>query len=208
VTFTVSGYWTEAGVRVGPYTFAVSMPGRPPASASRCSPSLDTPRAPCPGLRRNPSAPRRRRASGSRSFPSASARATSRFRSRSREGRRRARSQRLRQPGSALSEDQRGNARQNNQALADLRLKTEERVLWSGPFRRYGKTESEFADTRNYVYQGKTIDRQTHLASTSPTCPRRGGSGQRRQGVWPIAWASTQLLVLDHGYGLQSIYGT
>ena len=27
-------------------------------------------------------------------------------------------------------------------ALADLRLKTEQRVLWSGPFRRYGKTES------------------------------------------------------------------
>ena len=30
VTFTVSGYWFDAGVRIGPYTFrSFAMPGRP-----------------------------------------------------------------------------------------------------------------------------------------------------------------------------------
>jgi len=82
--------------------------------------------------------------------------------------------------------------RQNNQALADLRLKTEERVLWSGPFRRYGKTESEFADTRNYVYRGKTIDRQTHLGfdlADVPHVPVEAANDGKV--VWPRPWAST-----------------
>jgi hypothetical protein len=36
--------------------------------------------------------------------------------------------------------------RQNNQTLADLRLKTEEKILWQGPFEHWGKEESYFAD--------------------------------------------------------------
>ena len=53
--------------------------------------------------------------------------------------------------------------KENNQILHDLRLKSEEKVLWSGAFWRYGKTESRFADSRNYTYQGKLVDHQTHL---------------------------------------------
>jgi murein DD-endopeptidase MepM/ murein hydrolase activator NlpD len=99
--------------------------------------------------------------------------------------------------------------RQNNQALADLRLKTEERVLWSGPFRRYGKTESEFADTRNYVYQGKTIDRQTHLGFDLADVPHVAVEAANDG---KVVWADRlgiygNCVVLDHGYGLQSIYG-
>src|SRR5450759_381522 len=53
--------------------------------------------------------------------------------------------------------------RQNNRQLADLRLKTEEKILWNGPFLHWGKEESLFADVRNYLYQGKQVDRQVHL---------------------------------------------
>src|SRR5262245_29308283 len=41
--------------------------------------------------------------------------------------------------------------RKNNQQLADLRMKTEEKILWNGPFIHYGKEEADFADVRNYI---------------------------------------------------------
>src|SRR5450759_2531568 len=53
--------------------------------------------------------------------------------------------------------------RRNNQQLADLRLKTEEKILWNGPFLHWGKEESLFADVRNYLYKGKSVDHQVHL---------------------------------------------
>ena len=53
--------------------------------------------------------------------------------------------------------------RKNNQQLADLRFKTEEKILWNGPFLHWGKEESMFADVRNYIYHGKKIDQQVHL---------------------------------------------
>jgi murein DD-endopeptidase MepM/ murein hydrolase activator NlpD len=99
--------------------------------------------------------------------------------------------------------------RENNQELANLRLKTEQRVLWTGPFLRYGKTESEFADTRNYMYKGKAIDRQTHLgfdlADVQHVRVNAANDGK-------IVWADRlgiygNCVVVDHGYGLQSIYG-
>jgi murein DD-endopeptidase MepM/ murein hydrolase activator NlpD len=99
--------------------------------------------------------------------------------------------------------------RVNNQVLADLRFKTEQRVLWSGPFLRYGKTESSFADTRNYIYQGKRIDQQTHLgfdlADLQHSPVRAANDGK-------VVWAAElgiygNCVVVDHGYGLQSIYG-
>lgn len=53
--------------------------------------------------------------------------------------------------------------RKNNKQLADLRFKTEEKVLWDGPFLHWGKEEADFADVRNYIYHGQKIDQQVHL---------------------------------------------
>jgi len=55
--------------------------------------------------------------------------------------------------------------RANNQALSDLRLKSEAHFLWSRAFRQQhnSQVESNFADVRNYIYQGKKIDQQVHL---------------------------------------------
>ncbi len=100
--------------------------------------------------------------------------------------------------------------RENNKTLADLRNKTEERFLWSGPFLRMNaKAESNFADDRTYVYHGKKIDEQVHLGfdlSNVKNTPIPAANDGK------IVWAERlgiygNCIVVDHGYGLQSIYG-
>ena len=52
----------------------------------------------------------------------------------------------------------------NTQQIYELRKKTENKILWSGPFIPVkGARESYFADRRSYYYQGKKIDEQVHL---------------------------------------------
>jgi len=166
VTFTVSGYWTEAGVRVGPYTFrSFPLPGRSGERFSIFAFPWDVPADTVPIVyASNPSGAEAKAHFWLKVFPK-------KFRARDLE---------LTDAfiGKVTDEiDPNGTGdklqrflkingdlrRQNNQTLADLRLKTEERMLWSGPFWRYGKTESEFADHRAYVYHGKVVDHQTHL---------------------------------------------
>ena len=213
VTFTVSGYWTEAGVRVGPYTFrSFPMPGRPAGERfALFAFPWDTPPGTVPLVfARNPSGAEATARFWFKVFPK-------RFRTRDLEISESFLEKVVGEldpngPGNLVARFLKINGemrRQNNQALADLRLKTEERVLWSGPFRRYGKTESEFADTRNYVYQGKTIDRQTHLGFDLADVPHVAVEAANDG---KVVWADRlgiygNCVVLDHGYGLQSIYG-
>jgi hypothetical protein len=99
--------------------------------------------------------------------------------------------------------------RKNNRQLADLRFKTEEKILWNGPFIHYGKEEADFADVRNYIFHGQKIDRQVHLGfdlSDVQNAPVNAANDGR------VVWASDlgiygNCVVLDHGYALQSIYG-
>jgi len=213
VTFTVSGYWTEAGVRVGPYTFrSFPLPGRPANERfSIFAYPWDAPAGAVPVVYAgNPSGAEARAHFWCKVFPR-------KFRSRD-----------LDLPdafvdkvieeidptgsGDKLQRFLRINGglrRQNNQTLADLRLKTEDKMLWSGPFWRYGKTESEFADHRAYVYHGKVVDHQTHLGfdlSDVQHAPVVAANDGRvvfadRLGIYG------NCIVVDHGYGLQSIYG-
>ncbi len=99
----------------------------------------------------------------------------------------------------------------NNQALADLRLQTEPKFYWSGPFLQLGNSqvESVFADRRSYIYKGKKVDEQVHLgfdlAVTEHVAIPASNDGK-------VVWASDlgiygNCVVVDHGYGLQSIYG-
>ena len=99
--------------------------------------------------------------------------------------------------------------RKNNRQLADLRLKTEEKVLWDGPFLHWGKEEADFADVRNYIYHGQKIDQQVHLGfdlSDVQNGPVSAANDGR------VVWAADlgiygNCIVVDHGYALQSIYG-
>ena len=101
--------------------------------------------------------------------------------------------------------------RANNKTLADLRFKTAEKFLWTEPFLQLAnsKVESEFADVRSYIYKGKKVDQQVHLgfdlAVTAHTPVVASNDGK-------VVWAAPlgiygNCIVVDHGYGLQSIYG-
>jgi murein DD-endopeptidase MepM/ murein hydrolase activator NlpD len=99
--------------------------------------------------------------------------------------------------------------KKNNQQLSDLRMKTEEKILWSGPFIHWGKEEANFADVRNWIYNGKKIDQQAHLGfdlSDVANGPVSAANDGR------VVYASDlgiygNCVVLDHGYALQSFYG-
>jgi murein DD-endopeptidase MepM/ murein hydrolase activator NlpD len=98
----------------------------------------------------------------------------------------------------------------NTQQIYELRKKTENKILWSGPFiPMKGTRESFFADRRSYYYQGKKIDEQIHLgydlAQTNNSPVKAANSGR-------VVWADRlgiygNCVIIDHGYSLQSLYG-
>lgn len=99
----------------------------------------------------------------------------------------------------------------NNKVLSDLRLKTADRFLWSQPFQRQSNasTEATFADTRNYIYNGKKIDQQTHLGYDLAVTQHVGVEASNDGKVVYAAPLGIygNCIVVDHGYGLQTIYG-
>ena len=99
----------------------------------------------------------------------------------------------------------------NNKTLADLRLKTADHFLWSQPFTRqsHSQAEATFADKRTYIYHGNKIDAQVHLGYDLAVTQHVGveASNDGR-----VVWAAPlgiygNCIVVDHGYGLQTIYG-
>ena len=101
--------------------------------------------------------------------------------------------------------------KENNKTLADLRFKTADHFLFSQPFQRqpHSQAEANFADLRHYIYHGKEIDQQVHLgydlAVTQHVGVQASNDGR-------VVWAAPlgiygNCIVVDHGYGLQTIYG-
>ena len=98
----------------------------------------------------------------------------------------------------------------NNKTLSDLQTKTADHFLFTQPFARQpAKSEATFADDRTYIYHGQKIDRQVHLgydlASTQHMPVQASNDGA-------VVYASPlgiygNCVVVDHGYGLQTIYG-
>ncbi len=99
----------------------------------------------------------------------------------------------------------------NNKTLSDLRFKTAGSFLWSQPFTRqpHSQAEATFADVRSYMYHGKKIDQQVHLGYDLAVT-QHVGVGASNDGR--VIWAAPlgiygNCIVVDHGYGLQTIYG-
>ena len=101
--------------------------------------------------------------------------------------------------------------KENNKTLAELRFKTADHFLFSQPFQRqpHSQNEATFADLRHYIYHGKEIDQQVHLgydlAVTQHVGVQASNDGR-------VVWAAPlgiygNCIVVDHGYGLQTIYG-
>ena len=215
VTFTVSGDWSEAGVKVGPYTFrSFPMPGRPKNERfSLFGFAWDLPVDTVPHVyARNAVGTEVTGRFWFKIFPKP-------FRTRDLEITDAFLDKVVNQIDPTGKGDllerflhiNRDLRKQNNQALADLRLKTEERVLWSGPFAQLANSqvEAHFADVRSYVYKGKKVDQQVHLGydlAVTAHVPVVAANDGR------VVWAADlgiygNCIVVDHGYGLQSIYG-
>jgi len=215
VTFTVSGDWSEAGVKVGGYAFrSFPLPGRPANERfSLFGFPWDLPVDTVPHVyARNAAGTEVTGRFWFKIFPKP-------FRKRDLEITDAFLDKVVNQIDAGGSGDlltrflriNRDLRKQNNQTLSDLRLKTEERVLWNGPFLQLANSqvESNFADVRSYVYKGKKVDQQVHLgfdlAATQHVAVVAANDGR-------VVWAADlgiygNCIVLDHGYGLQSIYG-
>jgi hypothetical protein len=101
--------------------------------------------------------------------------------------------------------------RMNNETITSLAAKTAPTILWDGAFQPLGgsQVESSFADFRTYVYDNREVDRQVHLgfdlAKTANAPVTAANHGKvifaEELGIYG------NCVVLDHGMGVQSLYG-
>lgn len=100
---------------------------------------------------------------------------------------------------------------QDRKTIKELSQKTSPTPLWDGVFLRMPNAAplGGFAQTRTYVYEGKQVDTQTHLgfdlASLAHAEVPAANKGK-------VVYAGDlgiygQCIIIDHGMGLQSIYG-
>jgi murein DD-endopeptidase MepM/ murein hydrolase activator NlpD len=99
----------------------------------------------------------------------------------------------------------------NRQKIADLARDSASQFLWQGAFMPMpnGQVMARFADRRTYLYEGREVDRQDHLGFDLASV-RRARVPAANSGIVVM----TQFLgiygnvvVIDHGYGLMSLYG-
>jgi murein DD-endopeptidase MepM/ murein hydrolase activator NlpD len=99
----------------------------------------------------------------------------------------------------------------NNQTLFDLRTKTADHFLWTQVFQRqpHAQNESTFADVRSYFYHGQKIDQQVHLGYDLAVTEHVGVQASNDGRVVYAAPLGIygNCIVLDHGYGLMTLYG-
>jgi murein DD-endopeptidase MepM/ murein hydrolase activator NlpD len=99
----------------------------------------------------------------------------------------------------------------NNRTLIDLNDKSIPEFLWSREFlqMRNAQVMSDFAARRRYLYDGKEVDTQDHLgfdlASTAMAEIQSANDGVVLLARYLGIYGNT--IVIDHGYGLMSLYG-
>jgi len=95
--------------------------------------------------------------------------------------------------------------------LRELAKKSKPAFLWHQTFERLPRAaaKSSFADHRTYLYKGKVIDHQNHmgidLASVEHAAVPAANSGVVLMAHYFGIYGNA--VVIDHGYGLMSLYG-
>ena len=105
----------------------------------------------------------------------------------------------------------RGQRQQDRKLISDYGRKSSPVPLWQGTFLRMPNTAplGGFAQSRTYTYQGKEVDRQTHLGFDLASLAHAEVPAANRG---KVVFAGDfgiygQCIIIDHGLGLQSIYG-
>lgn len=98
----------------------------------------------------------------------------------------------------------------NTNTLLHIGQDTVGEILWQGKFSQLprGATRAGFADHRTYTWQGTNVDEQTHLgydfASTTNAPVPAANSGRVVFADYLGIYGN--LVILDHGLGVQSLY--
>jgi hypothetical protein len=101
--------------------------------------------------------------------------------------------------------------RSNAERIAALAKQTAPTKLWKEPFVQLGNSQVEagFADHRTYIYKGKEVDQQVHLgfdlAVTAHVPVAAANDGVVVNAEWLGIYGNC--VVIDHGVGVQSLYG-
>ena len=100
---------------------------------------------------------------------------------------------------------------QDRKLISDYGRKTSSVPLWQGTFLRMPNTAplGGFAQFRTYIYKGKEVDRQTHLGFDLASLAQADVPAANRG---KVVFAGDfgiygQCIIIDHGLGLQTIYG-
>jgi murein DD-endopeptidase MepM/ murein hydrolase activator NlpD len=99
----------------------------------------------------------------------------------------------------------------NGETLKQLAQKSKPDFLWDRAFMQMpnGKVTATFGERRTYLYNDRVIDHQTHLGFDLAVT-RRAPIPAANSGIVLFAGffgIYGNAIVIDHGYGLQSIYG-
>jgi murein DD-endopeptidase MepM/ murein hydrolase activator NlpD len=216
VTFTPSGAWTEAGVKVGDYTFrSFPLPNHPGQYFSLFAMFWNVPaETPIYAYASNPSGAMAKANFWYKVFPKQFRKSTLALESMNLD-----RMVNQIDPENKIKGDlverfvkiNNDMRKENNKTLSDLRFQTEQKFLWTGAFLPMvdSTVESRFADDRTYTWQGKKVDEQTHLGfdlaklAHSPIPASNDGKVVFAE----LLGIYGNCIVIDHGFGLQTIYG-
>jgi murein DD-endopeptidase MepM/ murein hydrolase activator NlpD len=100
--------------------------------------------------------------------------------------------------------------KRNREKIAEIGKQSAAEFLWDGPFVQLTNSavESQFADYRTYIYQDKKVDEQVHLgfdlAVVLHTPVAAANSGRVVFADYLGIFGNA--IILDHGFGLQSLY--
>ncbi len=101
--------------------------------------------------------------------------------------------------------------REDNAEIAALARDTSPEMLWQGPFVQLADSavEAQYADQRTYFHDGAEIDHEVHLgfdlASTANAPVYAANRGRVVHAGWLDLYGNC--VIIDHGMGVQSLYG-
>ena len=100
--------------------------------------------------------------------------------------------------------------RENALALLEIGKDTASNALWTGSFLRLPRSapKAGFADFRAYLWQGEKIDEQTHLGLDLASVARAPVPAANAGRIVFAGYLGIygNMVVIDHGLGLQSLY--